>query len=198
MWRKVDSWERFQTDCEQSVLLATLRPWAEQFRITEDWIFEAALDTLAKHSYQIAKNGDSGRQWDWAYTPRGFHPTFEPVFSDNFWYPPHLGGLREDWKQFRKRMSADFQRQLSEYRTAIEKRFEIGREERFRMEAGWTARYQKGESVADIVQSIEIGNLADPEQTVYRAIERFAKNIALTLRKRGTRRKKRTTVQPKR
>jgi hypothetical protein len=93
-------------------------------------------------------------------------------------------------------MLAEFRRQLAAYKTTVETRFGVGREKRLRTEAGWTARYQKGESAADIVQTIDIGDLIDPEQATYRAIERFAKSIGLNLRKRGVR-PKRTSVRPR-
>lgn len=184
-----ESWSRLKTNPEhRQDLLAKLEGWAERFLITEEWIFDAALDTLLTYRKRKCE------KWFWRYNPRGFHPRFEPVLPGNFWYPP-LGASSESWEHFKKRMQGQFRRQLAGYRTTVETRFGVGREKKLQIEAGWTARYQKGESVIETVQTINIGELADPEQTTYRAIERFSKSVGLKLRRRGQR-PKRTSVHP--
>lgn len=48
-------------------------------------------------------------------------------------------------------------------------------------DAEWTARYQKGEQVFEI--AVGMKRYKDCEQTVYRAVERFATFIGLNLRR---------------
>jgi len=171
--------------------------WGAEFNITEAWIFESALDMLLAY-FQLGDDPGSDAEGYrlWWYRSRGFHAGFEPKFSQNVWYPPK-GGWHESWEDFRSRMNAEFRQQLSEYKRYVEVKFSTEKEEHLlRRDAEWTVRYQKGESAAEIVQTIDIGSLDDPEQAVFRAIDRFAKSIGLNLRKRGVRRK-RTSVRPR-
>jgi hypothetical protein len=190
----IEEWRKVKGDIQESKLLASLEGWAKQFRITEDWIFEAALDTLLWYHAQMETSRTRTPRGLWRYAPRGFHSLFEPVLTNNFWFP--VGGLNESWPQFKKRMEREFKRQLSEYRNSIDARVGVRRKERIRIHAGWAVRYQRGESVADIFQTVDIGDLDDPEQAIYRSIERFAKNIGLNLKRRGAR-LPRTSVQRK-
>ena len=185
-----ESWSHLQADSEREDLRITIQEWAIRFRITEEWILDSALETLL-----IYCSRKRPQTWYWRYGAKGFHPRFEPSLEKNHWHPPRGGGP-ETWEQFKKRMQAQFRLQLAGYRTIVETRFGVGREERVHREAEWTARYQKGESVADIVQTIGIGRLADPEQAIFRAIDRFAKGIGLKLRRRA-RRSHRASVQRK-
>src|SRR4051812_21160838 len=45
-----ESWARLQSDSARKDLLTALQNWATQFRITEEWILQTALDTLQGYS----------------------------------------------------------------------------------------------------------------------------------------------------
>ncbi|MEO8097869.1 MAG: hypothetical protein ABI811_09220 [Acidobacteriota bacterium] len=84
-------------------------------------------------------------------------------------------------------MQRDFTKELTLYKQTITARLGVGRHDRIKQEAEWTVRWQKGESIVQIANAVDIGTQADPEQAIYRAIQRFAKGIGLTLRKKGER-----------
>ena len=176
-----------QTDPARCELLKALQAWAAQFRITEDWILQAALDTLQVHSerpgrFGLAKPQEPEQAWFWFYAPIGQDPRFHPefAFNDSIWSPP------QDWKIFRSRLLKQFASQLEDYRRATEAKFKA--RDNLARDAEWTARYQKGEQAFEIAFDVE--GFEDREQTVYRAVERFAASIGLNLRK--IRRRRRT------
>jgi hypothetical protein len=45
-----ESWENLHSDPERAELFTAFQKWAEQFRITESWIIQTALDTLQNYS----------------------------------------------------------------------------------------------------------------------------------------------------
>jgi hypothetical protein len=181
-WLIIESWERLQSDPDRKKLLDAIKEWGARFRVTETWIFEAALYTL---SIYCSQSGGKPDEWIWRYKPSGFHPIFTPELEQNYWYPTS-GGWPEDWKTFRRRMARQFNAQLSAYRRTVEERFGIGREMIDR-DAQWTARYQKGETAIEIADAEGLRGYSDAEQTVFRAISEFAKTISLRLRRRGQR-----------
>jgi hypothetical protein len=200
----LESWERTEVDPERKTLIAALRQWAVRFRITEDWIFDAALETLItyfpRHEGPLdamlptIPKRDPNEPWLWRYRPKGFHPRFKPAFEADFWYPPHHG-WNESWDDFKHRMESQLSTQLIQYRRTVETSFAIGKKETLQRDAEWTARYQRGESAIEIAETKE-WNIQDPEQAIFRAVSRFAQSIGLNLRRRG-RRTKRPVVQSK-
>jgi len=199
----MESWDRLQSDPERRTLLIGLQQWAERFRITEDWIFETALETLLIYyprpgpldsMLPRVPKRDLNEPWLWRYRPMGFHPRFKPTFVGDFWYPPQHG-WSESWDDFKRRMESQLSTQLIQYRHTVETSFAIGKKETLQRDAEWTARYQRGDSAIDIAESKE-WNVQDPEQAIFRAVSRFAKSIGLILRRRG-RRTKRSVVQSK-
>jgi|ERR1019366_9796852 hypothetical protein len=183
----VESWAQLQSDQDRLDLLAAIQQWAMKFRITEEWIMDAALETLLIHGPHNTRQGERSDQWYWRCTPKGFHPSFEPAFDRPFWYPPR-GGWPETWDSFRGRMEVQFNSQLTKYRTMVEQKFGFDREDSLRRDAGWTVKYQKGKTAIEIAQEANLSNkYKDPEQTVFRAVKRFAESIGLNLIQRRAR-----------
>jgi hypothetical protein len=184
MWL-FESWDHLRGEDEERLeLLKALQDWAAQWRITEDWIIQTALDTLQGYSaypntpMSPARPKGSDSAWFWMYAPRGPDPAFQPQLDysklrGNVWYP------QEDWKIFKTRQLAHFAAQLEDYRREVERRF--GARGNLTRDAEWTARYQKGETAIDI--AFDMKRYRDSEQAVYRAVERFALTIGLNLRK---------------
>jgi hypothetical protein len=170
-----ESWERLQSDVERKDLLRSLRRWAVEFGITEDWIFETALRTLMRFSPLIVPRIQAENEsWLWIYTPGGSHPPFRPTFEDNVWYP-----RPEGWQVFKRRMEKQFSAQLAKHRRLVEHTLGIGKDGMER-DAKWTVLYKKGIPAFEI--ATELAGYDDAEQTVYRAVERFADSIGLMLR----------------
>jgi len=176
-----ESWDALQNDSERTELLKSLEEWGARFRITEAWIFQAALDTLQGYSdypdtpMGYARPKGSERQWFWLYAPRTPPPAFQPQLArgESIWFP------QEDWKTFRKRLMVRFAAQLEDYRHAVELR--VKAQANLTRDAEWTARYQKGGQAFEI--AVGVRRYRDVEQAVYRAVERFASAIGLNLRK---------------
>ena len=177
-----ESWHYLQKDSARLELVKALQDWAMQFRITEGWILQVALDTVQGYSAYtnsplgFARPKGSESAWFWLYAPRGY-PAFQPRFAykagENVWYP------REEWKTFKHRLLSQFADQLEDYRRIVRVRSEVTAN--LARDAEWTARYQKGETAIDI--AFGMTRYRDSEQAVYRAVERFALAIGLNLRK---------------
>jgi ribosome-associated translation inhibitor RaiA len=185
-WGIYESWIKLQSDQTRKNLFNALQEWASRFRITEHWIMQTALDTVQCYSaypntaLSLARPKGSESRWFWIYAPRSSYGSFKPSFESNFW---HTG---EVWPIFKKRMESQFKKQLKLYRQAVEARMG-GTLEHLERDAEWTARYQKGQAVFELAG--ELRGYEDSEQTVYRAIERYAATIELNLRKNQKRRR---------
>ena len=191
-WIVIESFEKLKSQSERAPLLSALETWAASFRVTEIWIFEAALDTLS--TYSLRQPGAIEREWLWRYNPRGFHPPFTPILENSVWYPPERG-WHEPWDAFKRRIESQFSNQLAAYRRMVESKFGIGKEMMAR-DAAWAVRYQKGESAIEIAESAGLIGYADPEQAVFKAINKFAASISLKLKRRSERIRK-TSVPPR-
>jgi hypothetical protein len=185
----VETWQSCRDDSSRTELVSALRDWASRFGFTEDWLFHTALYTLLVYSpdnYATYQAHDIYRtdNWRWHYHPiivmseervKPFAPTFG---HDSIW----SAGGGETWDTFRRRMEGKFNQQLTEYREAAEALVDTTQSEKFDLHAEWTVRYQHGELAQEIAK--ELKGFDDAEQTVYRAINRFAKRIGLNLKRR--------------
>ena len=147
-----------------------LRRWARGFEIRDQWIFDAAVDTILWHY----DTGNVNGPWFW-FPLESRNPPFNPTISGT-WYPS------ESWGEFQERIGAQINGQLAHYRRDCKRRSSTSKPELTR-DAQWTVRYQRGNRAKDIAAGLFRG-YQQPEQAVYRAIKRFAKDIGLTLRSR--------------
>jgi hypothetical protein len=183
-----ESWPYLQADPDRATLLLAIQQWAARFRITEEWIFQTALDTLQGYSddidspLRLARPSGSEKEWYWLYAPRKAFPFFQPKFTRSIWYPQTT-----DWEIFRERMTAGFNAHLESYRELMEEKFGKRGGEHLVRDAVWTARYQKGDTAIEIHESEPLTGYKDPEQAIWKAISTFARLIGLRLRKRGDR-----------
>jgi hypothetical protein len=182
-----ESWNELQSDSRRTELLAAIRDWANRFRIKEPWIIQTALDTLQNYS-EFSPTPEIRPQrpgWFWLYMPVAEDPRFLPRLDNNVWYPDLQWRVKaysyEDWSTFKTRMLSQFNKQLVQYRLAIDIKYAVKKKDKLRRDAEWTVLYQKGQPALEIAKPMHDATTLDPEQTVYRAIERFAKLIDLKL-----------------
>jgi hypothetical protein len=179
-----DSWKNLSADQSRKELVAALTNWGRQFKITDDWIFQAALETMFVYHPAVDPTPlirPRAEDWYWIYAPKGGTPLFSPMLTQRVWYS-HPHPSNEHWEQFKQRMESEFRKQLTAYRRSIERIFGTGKSATLSRDAEWTVRYQKGEPAHEIAGSLT-GRYRDREQAVYRAIERFAAAIDLNLGK---------------
>ncbi len=183
-----EAWECVKSDSSRIALRNAFEKWADNFRISEDWIIQAALNTLQGFAdfddmpftlaIEIRRS-----EWFWLYYPSGSYPHFHPLIRDSLWSPQGS----EAWDVFRRRMESQFKRQLTQYRKNIEVALGVNKFGTLRRDAEWTARYHKGEAAHEIATALT-GPYKDKEQAVYRSVERFARQIGLNIRKNQKRR----------
>jgi hypothetical protein len=151
--------------------------WARSFALSDRWIKSAAVETMLWH---YSARSESAR-WIWFYMlpHRSMNPPFATNLKDNIWNPS------EPWEAFAKRIRYQTNQQLSQYRSESNQRYGTFKT-KMKRDAGWTVRYQRGEHAKDIAEELYRG-YEEPAQAVYRAIERFAKAIGLTLPNRRRR-----------
>jgi len=150
--------------------MSILSGWAREFKVRDKWIFDAAVNTIIwNYSYSSVK-----RRWFWL-PPDSPNPPFSPTIRDE-WYPS------EPWGKFKERIGAQINSQLAQYRSDCKKRNNTSKPE-LKRDAEWTVRYQRGERAKDIAAELS-RRYEQPAQAVYRAIDRFAKEIGLTLSSR--------------
>jgi hypothetical protein len=159
--------------------------WTKTFSITDEWMIESARATM-----YLFGTWDTDEKWpSWIQVgPKHLSElsTFEIAFSTS-WWPAEYGGV-ESWEKFSDNLRREFNEALNAYRKQQLERFGLPRDNAER-DARWTVRYQKGVPAADIAQELPLA-YDDPAQTVWKAIDRFAKEIGLTLvqtRRRRTR-----------
>jgi hypothetical protein len=161
---------------------ARLSLWARGYRVKDAWILDAAVNTIIYHyeagDGDLLKNGD----WVWMYVPSYLRIPFEiEPFQDASWVPSNFSqfGMGETWGEFSRRIRSQLDAQLAAYRLQVNARRGIGKGNLSR-DAAWTVRYQKGETAKAIAAELR-GPYRDHGQAVFRAIDRFAKSIDLTL-----------------
>jgi hypothetical protein len=153
--------------------------WAKDFSIEDKWMLENAHTTM--YMYGAIWKDPRARWTGWIQAgPQHLtlRPTFDVTISD-LWTPPEYGGL-ETWNQFSNRVRSRLNQTLAQYRKRQSEHFGVLKDNA-RRDAGWTVRYQKGTSATEIAKELP-SVYGDPEQTAWKAIDRFAKDIGLTLR----------------
>ena len=155
-----------------------LKFWANTFSIEDEWMLENARTTM----YMYGVNwSDLEAPWT-GWVPAGpLHllrlQAFDMKISE-LWIPPKYGG-RETWEIFSGRLKSRLKKELGHYRRRQSEHFGVQRDNAER-DARWTVKYQKGTLAAEIAEGLP-RRYEDPGQTVWKSIERFAKDIGLTL-----------------
>jgi hypothetical protein len=173
----LDPYERIRQDGSLAVLNERLMYWADHHHIRDEWLLDAAMTTMAWAS-QMERVTNA---WDaWLYMDDTV-PVFRPHLDSEIWRPPEKGG-RESWEEFSSRIISDLTGQVNRYRSLVSARYGVASTQTS-THAGWTVRFQKGDSFRDIARHLPRAH-RDPEQTVSKAVRRFANGIGLTLRTR--------------
>jgi hypothetical protein len=155
-----------------------LKAWATTFSIKDQWMLDNARITMYMYG---ATWRDPQLKWTgWIQSPPkhlGLITPFEIKISA-IWIPPKYGGQRT-WEVFSDQLRSDFNEALNKYRKAQSVHYGVLKDNVDR-DARWTVRYQRGISTTRISKELPSA-YGDPAQTVRRAIERFARDIGLTL-----------------
>jgi hypothetical protein len=187
----VISWARLSRSSIAGLenLRVGLESWARQFKFRNPWILSAALFTMSK-----CPPGTSLDHTQWCYDggaemSRGW-PSFNPTFESAIWCGE--ADPRMSWHAFERAFKMQLQRQLKNYRKEVESLFPpIGRKAHLRRAASWTVSilrtagptYDKKaitQSIGQLSQTLST-SYRDPDQTISRAVLRFATTMDLYL-----------------
>ena len=171
--------------------------WASRWGVRDEWLLEAAWQTLCLWSREHRRDRDPLRPW-FFYGPEIDIPLFQPALEDARprIVPPagvssriasafrvQTGG-GETVREFSARMTKQFDQQLAEYCRAYEAVFTpYERKPSLAKHADWTALYQSGKSPKDI-ETIECSGTRRQlsHAAILSAITNFSRDIGLTLR----------------
>ncbi len=162
--------EHFAKDSD---LAERMKYWADHFGIRDEWILDAAIHTLDRSLRPLTGHHVKTKL---VYL-NGDQPLFRFDSGLRDWAPPEYG--YETWEEFAKEQRTLLNNELASYKRAVKLRYE-GSPEMAR-NARWAVMFQQNKSIRQIGSELS-RNYDDPEQTVRKAIKRFAESIGLTLR----------------
>ncbi len=176
---KSETWARLQGDMERRELVAKLQFWADHFQISEEWLLDCVVQTLA-HNFWLKHDGFDTRNWT-INLPLYDDIYFSPKLVANGWIPPSGGGS-QSWDDFKSSMLKQFHKELNRFRTESYTRFGALKAD-LRTDAKWTVMYKYGKLALEIaaLEHSSLKRYSDPEQVVYRRIKRFAQENSVTL-----------------
>ena len=146
---------------------SAVESWATSHGIRDRWMFDAAVQTLARWSQGNAED-------DWAYTPE-VPGAFNPIFG-TMWLPPLT------WGEFKKATDKHYREQLHEYKNRVANAWAAGKPALLK-QAVWTVLFQRGETVGKIrLREMYVGKRKVSEATIQKQVGQFAASIGLTLR----------------
>lgn len=182
---------------DQETWNAEFNRWASRWGVRDEWLLEAAWQTLCLWSKGNLRNRDPLRPW-FFYGPEINIPLFQPALVDaRPRVVPPAGvsfriasafrvqtGLAETVQQFAARMSRQFEQQLTDYCRAYEAVFTAyKRKPSLAEHADWTALYQSGKSPKEIETIVCSGTRRRlSHAAILSAISNFSRDIGLTLR----------------
>jgi hypothetical protein len=158
-----------------------VRVWSERFRLVDEWVLDIAVSTLEVWVNEPESAGD--RVWRYPQLL-----TMQPLAHDETqlqitvqWDAPF-----ESWDGFKKRLDAYVGKELSKYKSQIErlvaergwKTVPVRQQEHFR----WLVQYQVRGWSAKQIADRQQRNLKAWENTVSKAVKTTAQRIGLTLR----------------
>jgi hypothetical protein len=172
-------YNQFSDAMSDRLLVQALKAWAITFSVEDEWMLENARVTM----YMYGANWtDTQEEWPVWMQAGPKHLSYRHPFEMNLkglWIPPEHGGL-QTWEEFSGNFESELTAALNRYRKLQTTHFGVLRDN-VRRDARWTVRYQKGQLASDIAKELPHA-YGDPAQTVWKAIDRFAKDIELTVR----------------
>jgi len=145
--------------------------WARKHGIKDAWLMDAAVQTVFEEP--------SLERWHYIAPEL---PIQEFAVTFGIWFPmPYMGSSPVTWAEFRKTATATFNRKLKEYHQAVEKTWGVDRPS-LEQHAAWTVMWQRGKSAEQIRRYLARSKHTVSETNIYMAVQRFAKEIGLTLR----------------
>ena len=180
---------------EMRDLCSALRKWASSHGIRDQWILDAAVQTLAQwwRQSRAAEEGlkrkqaltnknalepraEAKAEMRWFYTPDD-PGEFKPSFG--IWLP-----ALTRWSEFKKHADTQYRKQLQEYRQRVTRWWSID-SKRLPDQAIWTVLWQRGKSAGQIRICKEVEQYRRVnESTIEMGVRRFAAAIGLKLRGR--------------
>ncbi len=164
------SWEEINAQPEYGSGVAALRQWAKAFNVADQWVLDAAVQTLAS----LAAGATPGH---WHYhAPDLRVPEFRCQLQAA-WLPEF-----QSWDEFKANVLKKATDQLEPYRRAVALLWGGARRTQPR-QAVWTALFQRGKSPGEILlQHKRAGFPQVTQANIHHGIRSFAKAIGLTLR----------------
>jgi hypothetical protein len=184
--------------------------WCSKTGVVDSWLREVCLSTLA--AWEADPNGPNAQLtegYPWYSTADfgtpalvDFSPSFDdpyPKYSSSFGAAPELAARLhstsgsnvraiieamkiETVEDFEKRMRSQFEKQLRAYSKLVRASFNYESRPQAHLHAEWTALVFGGVSVGVISQDETTSAYSPDEETVRKAVSRFASRIGLTLR----------------
>jgi hypothetical protein len=160
--------------------------WSHNFQLSDDWLLDAALQTLYRwqtdvYAWERDKKSDRLRFLLIGQSPSKTAPAAAPMrFASDPWRPSG-----ESWQEYEVGLLEQFQRDLRRYRTEVERLYRSAKwrpalDIRQRQHYTWLAMFQvRGWSPAKIAETFapEV-----EESTITKGVENAAKGAGLTLR----------------
>jgi hypothetical protein len=182
-----ETYKQFIEAMADRELTLALRAWASSFSIKDPWMLDSARITMYMYGATWRDPQLKWTGWIQSFPEHlGMITPFEIRISA-IWIPPKYGG-QQTWEAFSDQLRSDFNEALNKYRKVQSVHYGVlkGNAER---DARWTVMYQKGLLAVEIAEELPSA-YGDPAQTVWKAIERFAKEIGLTVRQNRRRTRK--------
>ena len=170
----MDRWKRIEKSQDLEDLKEKMRYWAIHHQFRDDWLMDAAVQTMRWWSESKA-----APRYIWLYTETDAPRFCQTTPLPETWFPQNANG-GETWDSFSGRLLKDMRRQLNLYRSTVIKYYGIDKGNLPR-DARWTVLFQKGQTASQISRELPRAN-KEPIQTVSKAVKRFARSIGLTLR----------------
>jgi hypothetical protein len=160
--------------------------WAHLFEIRDEWILDAAVQTLIKRDVQAPPR--------WFYVPPEMPVRVFEIFPA-MWIPPFAPG-GQSWPKFKRQLFQNCRRQLEEYRRSVQRMWGAKHRE-LKIQAEWAVLWQRGWTPGQIqIRHRKKYGKNISVALIQQRVHAFADAVGLTLRegRKGPKRRSRTAA----
>jgi len=157
-----------ESEPKASEVCGALKSWADEYGISDAWLLDAAVQTLAVWA-------SGGTEMRWHYLAPEVPAPFQPAFG-TAWVPPLT-----QWRDFKASTDKSYREQLQAYRQGV-LRWWAAEAKGMPDQAIWTVLFQRGKSPGEIRLWEQRKGHRIEEATIQMGVRRFAASIGLTLR----------------
>ena len=171
---------------ECSTVCDAIRAWAQNHEIRDEWILDAAVQTLVKRDLQAAPR--------WFYVPPEMPVRVFDLFPA-MWIPPFAPG-GQSWPKFKRSLFQNFRKQLEDYRRSIQRMWGAKHRE-LPIQAEWAVLWQHGSTPGQIqIRHRKKYGKNISVALIQQRVHAFADAVGLTLRegRKGPKRRSRTAA----